>query len=72
MSMDWEYKDGLPCPVWTRQSAGRYLAIAKGEIGAMPFALYAFDGDCRSQREMGEYGTLEEAKAAAELMEAAA
>ena len=69
---EWKYNDTPLYPVWSLQKALRYIAIAKGDIGDEPYALYAFEKfDLGSMRRVGDYPTLEAAKEAALRMEAA-
>ena len=66
--MDWRKREGHLHPIWAATTETRYWLIG----GVAPFSLYSFDRGEWVQKDMGEYRTLDEAKAAAESMEAAA
>jgi len=73
MSMDWERKTGPIRPLWTAMGRTHYWVITDA-CHEVPFLLHSYPRreSLNRNRACGEYGTLEEAKAAAELMEAAA
>jgi len=72
--MDWKHQKGHLCPLWAAKAPVGYWIIGSTERGETPFLLFRFDREDKpwEQKDMGEYRTLDEAKAAAGRMEAAA
>ena len=71
--MDWQPITGPIRPLWRARGRTHHWVIVEASEG-VPFLLYSYPGreSLRRERERGEYPTLDEAKSAAEGMEAAA
>jgi len=71
--MDWQRNAGPIRPLWRARGRAHHWVIVEASDDT-PFVLYSYPSaeSFKREREIGEYGTLEDAKAAAEKMEAAA
>jgi len=71
--MDWHRRTEPVRPLWRARGRTHHWVIVEAGSG-VPFLLYSYPRkeSLKRDRERGEYPTLDEAKAAAESMEAAA